>query len=167
MKRKRSKRYSFLVKRRGFTLMELMIVVTVLGILAAILIPSFRGVTSEAKNAAAKADLRNLKVAVILYQAKYNVLPDDSSVDKFEECLQNYSPRVVDRVPADPWSSAGAKYQYDVAADNQTYAIWSVGANGTTDITVGSDEINFGANADDIVATNAKTINGSTSGGVL
>jgi len=156
-----------LMGKRGFTLMELMIVVAVLAILAAILIPNFRGITADAKNSTAKADLRNLKTAVILYQNKYNVLPDDSSVDKFEECLQNYSPRVVDRVPTDPWSSTGAKYQYDVAADNQTYAIWSVGANGTTDVTVGNDEINFGANADDIVATNAKTINGSTSGGVI
>ena len=156
-----------LMGKWGFTLMELMIVVAVLAIIAAILIPNFRGITAEAKNSTAKADLRNLKTAVILYQNKYNVLPDDSSVDKFEECLQNYSPRVVDRVPADPWSSTGAKYRYDVAADNQTYAIWSVGPNDTTDVTVGNDQINFGANADDIVATNAKTINGSTSGGVI
>ncbi len=152
---------------KGFTLMELMIVVAVLAIIAAILIPNFRGITSEAKNSTAKADLRNLKMAVILYQNQFNVLPDDSSIEKFEECLQNYSPRVVDRVPVDPWSPTGAKYQYDVAADNSTFAIWSVGQNGSSDTTVGNDAITFGANADDIVATNAKDINGSTSGGVI
>jgi len=155
------------VKRSGFTLMELMIVVAVLGILAAILIPNFRGVTEEAKNAAAKADLRNLKMAVILYDSRYNVLPDDSSIEKFEKCLQNYSPRVVDRIPADPWSSNGSKYHYEVASDDETYAIWSVGKNGTKDFTLGEDSITFNANADDIVATNAKDVTGSTSGGLI
>ncbi len=155
------------MKNQGFTLMELMIVVSVLGILAAILIPNFRGITEEAKNSAAKADLRNLKMAVILYESRYNVLPDDSSIEKFEECLQNYSPRVVDRVPVDPWSPTGSKYQYEVAADNSTYAIWSVGKDGAKNFTLGNDAITFGANADDIVATNAKDVSGSTSGGII
>ncbi|MCD6522012.1 type II secretion system protein GspG [Candidatus Calescamantes bacterium] len=155
------------MRRSGFTLMELMIVVAVLGILAAILIPNFRGVTEEAKNAAAKADLRNLKMAVILYDSRYSVLPDDSSIDNFEKCLQNYSPRVVDRIPTDPWSPDGSKYHYEVAADDETYAIWSVGKNGTKDFTLGADSITFNANADDIVATNAKDVTGSTSGGLI
>ena len=153
--------------KKGFTLMELMIVVAVLAILAAILIPNFRGITADAKNSTAKADLRNLKMAVILYQNQFNVLPDDSSADKFEECLQNYSPRVVDRVPVDPWSSSGAKYQYAVSADETTFGIWSVGQNGTSETTITNDTCTFGANADDIVATNAATISGSTSGGVI
>ncbi|MCD6522013.1 type II secretion system protein GspG [Candidatus Calescamantes bacterium] len=153
--------------RGGFTLMELMIVVAVLAIIAAILIPNFRGITAEAKNSTAKADLRNLKMAVILYQNQFNVLPDDSSIEKFEECLQNYSPRVVDRVPTDPWSPDGSKYHYDVSADGTTFGIWSVGQNGTSETTIGNDTCTFGANADDIVATNAATISGSTSGGVI
>ncbi len=155
------------MKKHGFTLMELMIVVSVLGILAAILIPNFRGVTEEAKNAAAKADLRNLKMAIILYQSRYNVLPDDSSSAKFEESLQSYSPRIVDRVPVDPWSPTGAKYQFEVAPDNSTYAVWSVGKNGSKNFTLGSDTLTFSANADDIVGTNAKDIVGSTSGGII
>ena len=153
--------------RGGFTLMELMIVVAVLAIIAAILIPNFRGITAEAKNSTAKADLRNLKMAVILYQNQFNVLPDDSSIEKFEECLQNYSPRVVDRVPADPWSPDGSKYHYDVSPDGTTFGIWSVGQNGTSETTIGDDSCTFGANADDIVATNAANISGSTSGGVI
>ncbi len=153
--------------KKGFTLMELMIVVAVLAILAAILIPNFRGITADAKNSTAKADLRNLKMAVILYQNQFNVLPDDSSSAKFEESLQNYSPRVVDRVPVDPWSPSGAKYQYDVAPDGTTFGIWSVGQDGTSETTITDDTCTFAANADDIVATNAKTISGSTSGGVI
>ena len=158
--------------KKGFTLMELMIVVAVLGILAAILIPNFRGVTADAKNSTAKADLRNLKMAVILYQNQFNVLPDDSSEDKFEECLQNYSPRVVDRVPTDPWSSSGDKYQYDVSDDGTTFGIWSVGQDGTSETTITNDKCKLedesgDGKVDDIVATNAATIEGSTSGGVI
>ena len=46
--------------RKGFTLVELLIVVTIIGILVAVVIPNFIGVKEKAFDAAAKSDLRNM-----------------------------------------------------------------------------------------------------------
>lgn len=68
----RTKNYEL---RTAFTLVELMIVVAILGILAAIVLPEFQSQSQQAKEAAAKANLKILRDAIERYALDHNGVP--------------------------------------------------------------------------------------------
>ena len=61
--------------KRAFSIAELMIVLAVLGILAAIVVPHFRSYTTQAKEAVAKDHLRLLRSAIELYAVQHHGVP--------------------------------------------------------------------------------------------
>lgn len=61
--------------QKGFTLIELMIVVAIIGILAAIAIPQFTKYRARAQNSAALSDVRNLRTDMEGYFAEWQVYP--------------------------------------------------------------------------------------------
>jgi len=64
---------------KGFTLVELVVVIAILGILAGIAIPRFLEATASARGAKIVADMRTIESAVYVYYAQHNKYPNSSA----------------------------------------------------------------------------------------
>lgn len=84
---------------KGFTLVEILIVVVILGILAAIVIPQFTNASSEAKLSTLKSNLQAVRAQIQLYKIRNNDNPP--SVDTFADDMAIY----LERIPANPFVS--------------------------------------------------------------
>jgi type II secretion system protein G len=67
--------------RRGFTLIEILIVVVILGILASIVIPQFTNASDQAAASQARTQLQSMRSQCQLFRAKENYLPGDTDQD--------------------------------------------------------------------------------------
>ncbi|MCK4913461.1 MAG: prepilin-type N-terminal cleavage/methylation domain-containing protein [Planctomycetes bacterium] len=105
--------YGVRFRRSGFTLVEILIVVAILGILAAITIPAFQGHVLEARESAAKANLQILRNVIEVYAAQHDGVPpgypdDDPSRlpgDKplFDQLVKNGN--YMSKSPANPFNN--------------------------------------------------------------
>jgi prepilin-type N-terminal cleavage/methylation domain-containing protein len=121
-------------KLGGFTIIEVIIVVVVLAILAAILIPNFRGIRQDSKTSSALADLRTIQTAIEAYINEENTPPEYLT----DLLSVTAAKRVMNEVPTDVFSPSNADYAYKVQTSFNTttlYVVNSVGADGTDDIT--------------------------------
>ena len=73
---------------KGFTLIEILIVVIILGILASLVVAQFTNIRGNTADTALKDDLRWMRSAVFLYQAEHGALP---SVSNFEAQMTEYT----------------------------------------------------------------------------
>jgi general secretion pathway protein G len=119
--------------RRGFTLIELMVVLVIIGVLAALIVPNVLDRTDDARATAARTDVNNLMQALKLYKLDNQRYP---SAEQGLEALakkpsvgslpNNWRP-YVDKLPTDPW---GKPYQYIYPGIKGEIDVFSLGADG-------------------------------------
>ncbi|MHB8403810.1 MAG: type II secretion system major pseudopilin GspG [Gammaproteobacteria bacterium] len=117
----------------GFTLIEVMVVVVILGILASIIVPKIMDKPDEARIVKAKQDIRAVQSALEMYKLDNYVYPTTDqglqalvqkpSTDPVPPHWKQY----LDRLPMDPWDRP---YQYLNPGVHGPLDIWSYGPNG-------------------------------------
>jgi general secretion pathway protein G len=119
-------------KRRGFTLVEILLVVTIIGILAALVIPNIVGKSDEARRKKAFADVNGgLKTALGMYEVDTGRYPGSLN-DLFvqpSDVRGWKGPYVDGQLPEDPWGHPYV-YIYPGRKNTSGYDLYSVGMDG-------------------------------------
>ena len=126
------------VRSRGFTLIEIMVVIVILGILAGLVLPRFMGRTEEAKKVKAKLQIENLEGALKLYKLDTGTYP--TTEQGLEALVQKPATGAVPanwreggylekgKVPVDPWNRP---YVYvSPGVKNKDFDLKSLGGDG-------------------------------------
>ena len=116
----------------GFTLIELMIVLFILGLLAALVAPRLMGRVGKAKQKTAQAQIQLLATALDLFHLDVGRYPTEDEGLKVlyqkPESLTAWAGPYLDKLtPKDPW---GREYNYKCPGEHGPYDLWSMGADG-------------------------------------
>ena len=119
--------------QNGFTLIELMVVLLIIGVLAALIVPNVLDRADDARVTAAKTDVSNLMQALKLYKLDNQRYPSaEQGLDALIKrpaagnVPANWRP-YLDKLPADPW---GRPYQYIFPGVKGEIDVFSLGADG-------------------------------------
>ncbi|MFA5927967.1 MAG: type II secretion system protein [Candidatus Margulisiibacteriota bacterium] len=115
------------MKEKGFTLVELLIVMAVVAILVAIIIPSFKGMQEEGYLSKAEQEVQTLQTAVESYYRHNGEYPPDLTAS-----LLAAKPQIIYQSLADPWTTGTtidgtSKKTYGYVTGNDTdFGLWNI-----------------------------------------
>ena len=121
-------------RQKGFTLLEIMIVIVILGILGSMIVPNLLGNVDKAERQKAVSDISSLEQALDMYRLDNGRYPttDQGLQALVEKPTSSPEPRsyredgYIKRLPQDPW---GGEYQYLSPGENGTVDIFTLGAD--------------------------------------
>lgn len=123
-------------RHQGFTLVEMLLVLVILAVLAAIVIPKFSGRSQQAKETAAKSQISAIEMALDAFEVDTGFYPQGNAglnalVDQPNNAQNWKGPYLKKGVPLDPW---GNPYLYSYPGRNNPkgYDISSAGPDGQT-----------------------------------
>ena len=125
-----------IARQRGFTLIEILVVVVIIiGLLAAVIIPEVIGKVDEARVAKAKQDVQSLETALTMFRLDNSKYPTTEQglkslvVQPTDPSIRHWRPGgYIQRVSKDPW---GSDYQYVYPGTHgREYDLFSLGADG-------------------------------------
>jgi general secretion pathway protein G len=136
------------VTQRGFSLIEIMVVIVIMGVLASLIVPKIMGRPDEARIIAAKQDIASISQALKLYKL------DNQRYPTTDQGLQSLvtkpstppipsnwkSSGYLEKIPVDPW---GNPYQYLYPGTHSEIDVFSLGVDGAiggegNDVDIGS-----------------------------
>jgi len=149
---------------KGFTLLEILIVLTLIAVVIGISLPRFKGMRDESNISKSAAECRTLQAAVESYQVHQKKLPSQGStpLTVWQSTMTAVTPQILSATLNDPFNP-GVQYQYatDSAINSKYYVIFSVGPNGTAEITgISTSGVVQGTLVDDIYMSNGTTPSG-------
>ncbi|MEC7860818.1 MAG: type II secretion system major pseudopilin GspG [Pseudomonadota bacterium] len=118
---------------KGFTLIEIMVVVIILGILTAIVAPNIIGRVGDAQVTAAKQTIRSIEGALRMYRLdNFNYPNTEQGIEALSkkpvgQNARNWKGPYLDRIPEDPW---GNKYLYTYPGLNGEFDVYTYGRDG-------------------------------------
>lgn len=123
------------VLEKGFTLIEVMVVVVIIGLLAAVIGPNVIGTLEDGQQKIARSDFSGIEVALKMYRLDNSSYPTTEQglkalVEKPGSSPEPKSWRVdgyLDQLPLDPWKNP---YVYESPGEDHRYDLYSLGADG-------------------------------------
>jgi len=123
-----------LARMRGFTLIEIMVVVVIIGLLAAIIVPQVIDRVDEARVAKAKQDIQGLETALTMFRLDNSKYPSTDqglkalSQQPTDPSIHHWRPGgYIQHISKDPW---GGEYQYVFPGTHgREYDLFSLGAD--------------------------------------
>lgn len=119
------------VQNRGFTLVEMLLVLVILATLAAIVYPKFTGRTEQAKTTAAKTEIASIMLALNSFEVDNGYYPKSLAalMDQPSDASNWHGPYLEKGIPKDPWGNDYA-YEYPGKHTANGFDLMSMGADG-------------------------------------